>query len=304
MSRAPSHSLAAMTTPQPGIFALGTSAHAHLFFSVADLDAVAASVGEIFEAMTTVRGVNAVVGFSPSLAHRISADLQRGVSDFESIGANGVELPADQHDMWLWLHGGTPAGCFDAATEAVSILAPGASLADQHQGFAYGASQDLTGFEDGTENPPLTEAVDVVRGEDGAGSTVALFQRWVHDLDAVRAMDLAARESMIGRTLDGSVELDPPEKTDRSHVSRVVIEEDGEELEMFRRSVPFGDIAEHGLLFVGFSGEPTRMQRMLENMAGVHDGITDNLTDISNCTGSGWYVVPSLEVLASLSPDD
>jgi len=123
-----------------------------------------------------------------------------------------------------------------------------------------------------------------------------LVQRWVHDLEAFAAMALEDQERMVGRTLVGSVEFDdnPP----RAHVERVVIEDDdGEELEIFRRSAPFGAAEEHGLMFVGFSGNPTLMATMLENMIGVGDGVTDHLTDISTATASAWYIVPTLEQL-------
>ena len=39
------------------------------------------------------------------------------------------------------------------------------------------------------------------------------------------------------------------------------------------------------------------MERMLNEMIGTDDGITDHVTDFSTCTSSGWYVVPPLEML-------
>src|SRR6185295_16830380 len=109
--------------------------------------------------------------------------------------------------------------------------------------FSYLASQDLTGFEDGTENPPLDEAIEVATTD---GDSVVLLQKWVHDLDGFEALELADREQVIGRTLQGSEELDP--SPENSHIGRVVIEDDdGNELEVFRRSTAFGGVLEHGL---------------------------------------------------------
>lgn len=291
-------------TPQPGIFALGTRAHHHLQFDVTGAAAdVLAAVAEIRERATTVAGVNVVVGFGPRLwAELAPDDVPVGLGDFEPIvGPDGFEVPAGQHDLWLWLHSSGPDAVFDVARAAARHLGGLAELAAEQPTFAYQASQDLTGFEDGTENPPLDEAIGVATvppGQPGAGASVVLVQRWVHDLDGFDELDLADRERVIGRTLAGSEELDEATGTPRSHVRRVVIEdEDGEELEVFRRSTAFGGVAEHGLSFVAFSADRARLQTMLERMAGVADGVRDHLTEFSTPTASAWYVAPPVELL-------
>jgi putative iron-dependent peroxidase len=268
-------------TPQPGIFAVGTRSHHHLEFDLvpgASRDDVLAAVARIREAATTVAGVNVVVGFA--------------AEPFETItGADGFAYPAAQHDVWLWIHSSGPDAVFTVARIAARELREVATIASEQPTFAFGASQDLSGFEDGTENPPIDEAVALLA--DGA---VALVQRWVHDLEAFGALDLSDREAVFGRTLIGSEELEPvPEN---SHVGRVVIEDDnGEELEVFRRSTAFGGVQEHGLQFVAFSPDRARLERMLRRMAGAEDGVRDRLTEFSTPTASAWYVVPPLEEL-------
>ena len=73
-------------------------------------------------------------------------------------------------------------------------------------------SRDLTGFIDGTENPPVEEAPDVALvpdGEPGEGGAFVIAQRWVHDLEHVpRARPLDEQEGTIGRTKPDSIELD------------------------------------------------------------------------------------------------
>jgi putative iron-dependent peroxidase len=267
-------------TPQPGIFAVGTRSHHHLEFNCTGAhDDVLAVVARIREAATTVAGVNVVVGF-------------RAEPAFETInGADGFAMPGAQHDLWLWLHGSDPGSVFTVARLAALELADVATLAAEQPGFTFGASQDLSGFEDGTENPPIDEAVPLL-----ADGCVALLQRWVHDLAGFDALDLTEREAVIGRTLIGSEELEPAPAD--SHVGRVVIEDaDGEELEVFRRSTAFGTVAEHGLMFLAFSPDRDRLQRMLERMAGTEDGVRDRLTFFSTPVTSAWYSVPSLEEL-------
>ena len=295
-----------MGTPQPGIFAIGTPSHHHVEF---DLDAGATpaqllnAVRRSLDATGTVSGVNTVVGFRPSVWAAIAPDrIIEGVVDFEPvIGVDDYTMPATQHDLWLWVHGASVGANFDVARAAARELSGVAHVVSEESCFGYGASQDLTGFEDGTENPSVAEAPAVAgapQGSSGSGTSVVLVQRWVHDLDAFGALDVSAQEEIIGRTKSGSVELAADRQPPTSHVSRVVIENgDGDELEVFRRSTPFGGVREHGLFFVGFAQDQTRLRRMLDRMAGVDDGIADRLTEFSTPTSGSWYVAPTLEDL-------
>ena len=285
---------------QPGIFARGSRAHQHLYLTVTDQAGLHEAVCSTLELVTSVRGVNVVVGLRPSIAHALYAEsTEAGLDDFVPMSANGVTIPAEQHDMWVWVHGPAPDVCFDATAAIVRELEPAATLDREQSAFTYRDSRDLTGFEDGTENPPLHEVVNLLSPPDSSLGVVALVQKWDHDLVKIKELAPDKFEELIGRTLQDSIELEPPLLSDRSHISRVVIEDDdGEELEMFRRSTPFGNQQEHGLVFVGFAPEQERMLRMLQNMIGLDDGIVDHVNDFSTCVGSGWYVVPPVEALA------
>jgi putative iron-dependent peroxidase len=176
-----------------------------------------------------------------------------------------------------------------------------ATLATQLPAFTYLDSRDLSGFEDGTENPSIAEApavTAVADGEPGAGGSIVLVQRWVHHLGAFHAPPLEEQERIIGRTKATSEELPEDVRPATSHISRVVIEEDGEELEIFRRSTSYGDVREHGLLFVGFSRSATTFHRMLERMVG-NDGPRDALTTWSTPVSGAYYYAPPLEAFAA-----
>jgi porphyrinogen peroxidase len=294
-------------SPQPGIFAVGTRSHHHLQLDVTgDDDAVLRALGQIRDAASTVAGVNVVVGFGSALWTRVAgAQVPEDFGPFETIeGAGGFRFPADQHDLWLWLHSAGPDAVFNLARLAARCLAPAAHVVREQPAFAYQASQDLTGFEDGTENPPIDDAPSVIAipgGQPCAGGSVVLLQRWVHDLDGFEQLELADREKVIGRTLHGSVELDASIDAPRAHIRRVVIEDDeGEELEVFRRSTAFGGVQEHGLQFVAFSADRARVLRMLHRMAGVDDGVRDQLTEFSTPTESAWYLAPPTDLLKEL----
>jgi putative iron-dependent peroxidase len=293
--------------PQGGIFAVGTRSHHHLQLDVhGDPRAVLEGLGAIRDAASTVAGVNVVLGFGSDLWSRVAPDhVPDDFVPFEALeGPDGFTMPADQHDLWLWFHGAGPDSLFDMARVSARSLRPCATVVREQPCFTYQASQDLTGFEDGTENPTIDEGPGVIAipsDQPCAGGSIVLLQRWVHDLDGFEELELADRELVIGRTLHGSVELDESVSVPRSHVRRVVIEDEaGEELEVFRRSVSFGGVQEHGLQFVAFSADRARLLRMLQRMAGVEDGVRDQLTEFSTPTGAAWYVAPPSDLLRDL----
>ena len=117
----------------------------------------------------------------------------------------------------------------------------------------------------------------------GQGGCHVLVMRWVHDLTAFGALTQAEQERVIGRTKPDSVELPASAKPPTAHIARVEVEDaQGRELALYRRSVPYGTVAEHGLYFVAFSAERSRYDALLARMFGTSgDGIADRLTHFS-----------------------
>jgi porphyrinogen peroxidase len=293
-----------MPTAQPGIFAQGTRSHRHLEF---DANA-GVEPAEVLDAMRGLRqpsvtagGANIVVGFRPSLWNRLRPSTA-GIDDFELPPLDG--LARTQHDVWVWTHGTGEDIMLDVARAVAALLAPVASLQTDLAGFVYHDGRDLTGFIDGTENPPVEEAnaVAVVpEGQPGAGGSFAITQRWIHDLAKFHALSDEDQQRVFGRTKVDSVELDGTAKPATAHIARVVIEEDGQELEIYRRSVPYGRVAELGLYFVAFSADHTRFEKMLRRMFGqAGDALHDHLTDYTRPVSGSAYFVPSIEAMGDV----
>jgi porphyrinogen peroxidase len=300
-----------MPTAQFAIFAVGAGAHCYLEFDrrpgVEPRDFVYA-MADIEEPHTTVGGVNIAVGIRPSLWSEVAPPEAVPVArDFEQavVGPDGFAMPATQHDSWVWIAGAAADLVFDVATDVIARSAPVATVASEVTGWSYRHSRDLTGFEDGTENPPLSDAADVAivpDGVPGAGASVVLVQQWTHNAAAWTALTTDAQERVIGRTKADSIEFDDDTKPADSHVARTVLEgPDGAELPIFRRNVPYGTVTAHGTLFVGFAADQTRLHRMLEQMAGVGDGIRDALTRYTTPVSGGYYVIASVEALRSFA---
>ncbi|MDO8363373.1 MAG: Dyp-type peroxidase [Actinomycetota bacterium] len=289
-----------MATMQPGIFAQGTSSHRHLEFLLrpgTSPEDVFAAVQALRQPSVTAGGANIVVGFGPALWRSLSPGaVPAGLADFPTIAA----VPCTQRDVWVWCHGAGQGSLFDIGRAVATLLAPVATVAMEVDAFVYRDSRDLTGFIDGTENPAIEEAyvvAGVPTGRAGAGGSFALTQRWVHDLAAFHALPVIEQEGVIGRTKIASVELADDVKPATAHIARVVIDDGDGELEIYRRSVPYGTVDEHGLHFVAFSADPIRFERMLRSMFGGDDGVHDRLTEFSTPVAGSYWFVPSLEDL-------
>jgi len=286
-----------VTSPQSGIFALGTASHAYLEFdsrAEADGREVVDLVASLHEPRTTIGGVNLVVGFRPELWRALAPDeAPAHVSGFNSDvgGADGFVMPATQHDAVVWLSGSAYDVLFDTAKSVIAALGRVATLATETAGWPYQHDRDLTGFIDGTENPSLTDAPEIALFPEEtpcAGGSVLLLQRWVHDQDAWEALSIAEQEAIMGRAKSDSTELD--NKAKNSHVHSTDQDRFGK---IFRRNMPYGTVASHGTMFVGFSAEQDRLSAMLDSMAGVHDGVRDALTRYARPVTGAYYVVPS-----------
>lgn len=303
-----------MSTPQTGIFSLGDAAHIYLEFTLkpgADENLFVHTIVDIHEPRTTVGGVNVVIGFRPELWRRVAPnDAPADLSGFNAplAGAGDYSMPATQADLWLWVAGASYDVVFDVGRKAIAELADLATLDRELSGWSYKHSRDLTGFEDGTENPTLMRAPGIATipdGSPGAGGTILLFQKWRHKVAAWDALPDEAQERVIGRTKPDSVELDEDEMPEDSHVVRTTVEENGEERKIFRRNTAYGSVADFGTVFVGFSADQTRIGRMLARMAGAEDGIRDALTRYSEPLTGAYYFVPSLQAMEQFaSPDE
>jgi porphyrinogen peroxidase len=293
-----------MSTPQSGIFALGTASHAYLEFDArlpGETQELVRAVASLREPRTTMGGVNLVAGFRPELWRDVvPGDAPPQVEGFnrDVVGVDGFTMPATQRDAVLWLSGSAYDVVFDAARAAIAALGTVASLADETSSWPYQHDRDLTGFIDGSENPDLIDAPQLATirdGRPGAGGSILLLQRWRHDATAWESLPTAQQEQVIGRTKDASVELD--DKPSDSHVARTDQDQYGK---IFRRNMPYGTVTDHGTMFVGFSADQRPLATMLESMAGLADGVRDALTRYTQAVSGAYYFVPSTESLRRL----
>ena len=289
------------TSPQSGIFALGTSSHAYLEFERASGTsgpAVVEAIASLREPRTTMGGINLVAGFRPELWREVLPDDSpvdlTGFNE-DLLGVDGYSMPATQHDAVLWLSGSAYDVVFETARDAIAALGGLAAVAEETSSWPYMHDRDLTGFIDGTENPTLVDAPGLVLipdGSPGAGGTILLLQKWVHDAAKWESLSTSDQELVIGRKKLDSIELD--DKPDDSHVASTDQDRFGK---IFRRNMPYGTVTDHGTMFVGFSATQDPLAKMLESMAGLESGTRDALTLYTTALTGAYYFIPSTDAL-------
>lgn len=290
-----------VASAQPGVLAFGTTNHVYVEFDLvpdADMASMLSVVGGLAGGVTTGAGYMLVLGFRPDLWRRADpASCPDGITGFDEpiVGPDGFTMPATQHDLIVWMASGTRDVLFDGVQDAISQLAPFASVVDEEAGWAYRGHRDLTGFVDGTENPPLAEIPE--HAIYSGGASLLLLQRWPHDPSWVE-LSTQAQEAAIGRTKADDIELDPKPVT--AHAARTDQDEVGK---IVRRNMPYGTAAEHGTMFVGLTNDQSVMDRMLRRMAGI-EGPRDELTLYTRPVTGSYYVLPPLAALTVHAPAD
>jgi len=299
-----------MALEQQGIFQEGSRHHYFLEYRLQTgikAQALRTALKKALQPVNEKAGVHQVIAMGMDCWELLCPDWRpASLNSFATIRGNApVTAPATQQDLLLWLHSQGRDLNFDQARACHRELSEVAQPSLDLQGFVYHDSRDLTGFVDGTENPKGEEARQealVADGQPGAGGSHVLTQRWIHDLEAFEQLDLAEQQRVIGRTRPDSIEL-PAAERPASHVSRSDLKIEGVAQKLYRRSVPYGSVQEHGLYFLAFACDPQRFTRILHNMFGnTEDGIHDRLTHYSRpVTGSYWFAPASADLDRILS---
>lgn len=200
--------------------------------------------------------------------------------------------------------------CFELATHIMSRLDGHIVVVDEVHGFKYFDNRDLIGFVDGTENPVDQAALEatVIGQEDAtfAGGSYVIIQKYLHDLKAWNQVPVEEQENIIGRKKLSDIELQDSAKRSYAHNVLTNIEENGEQLEIVRDNMPFGQVGkgEFGTYFIGYARSPNRIEQMLENMfIGKPPGNYDRLLDFSRAITGTLFFIPTATFLDNIQAD-
>ena len=277
---------------QAGILKAVPALARHLFFA---LDSVTELPNALNRIAPLADGDATVVGLGESLV-RAAGGRMDGLRPFPTLSGSPVDIPSTQHGLWCWLRGDDRGELLLRGRRIEAALAPALRLVLATEAFRYGKGLDLTGYEDGTENPEGDEALAVAFTSTGAdsllGGSFAAIQHWRHDLDHFERLPGNEQDHIMGRRKNDNQELeDAPES---SHVKRTAQESFDPEAFVVRRSMPWTDGAQCGLVFLAFGHSVDAFEAQLRRMAGLDDGIVDALFRFSQPVTGGYYWCPPM----------
>ena len=237
-------------------------------------------------------GAGLIVGIGPGLASLLGCDREE-LRCFPAMSGKGIEVPSTQSDLWLWVNAEDPRERIDVSARVTEQLSSCFSRVHEVDGFKHdatssGLGRDLTGYEDGTENPNGPAAKSAALADDG--SSFVAVQQWKHDLLSFVAQPESERDRMIGRRQSDNEELD--DASESAHVKRIAQESFDPEAWVLRRSLPWSDKSGEGLMFVAFGKSFDAFEVQMRRMAGLDDGVIDACFRFSRPQTGGYFWCP------------
>lgn len=279
-----------MSPVQPGILAPVPPVARYLTFGFqpgGDVRGALARLARDVDPSATVIGV----GRSAVLA--LGREVP-GLRDLPARAGAGIAVPSTPAALWCWLRGDDRGELVHRSRDLAALVDPALRVDSIVEAFRYDTGRDLTGYEDGTENPQGDAAVAAVAvaGAGGGldGSSFVAVQHWLHDLGRFAAMPRAEQDAMIGRRREDNAEIDdaPPS----AHVKRTAQESFDPEAFVVRRSMPWAEGSQAGLVFVAFGRSLDAFEAQMRRMAGEEDGITDALFRFTRPQTGAYFWCP------------
>lgn len=289
-----------MGNPQAAILGPVPLLARYLSFSVTDKADTFSALQQINE---FYQDGEMVIGFGASLIDTLGKTIQ-GLSPFPGFASEQITIPSTSTDLWCWLQGNDRGVLLHQTRQLEKALAPGFRLTKTIDAFRYLDGHDLSGYEDGTENPVGDDAVAAaIVSDDGPlrGSSFVAVQQWVHDLDTFEALPQGEQDNIIGRRLSDNEELE--EAPPSAHVKRTAQEDFDPEAFIVRRSMPWSDETRAGLIFVAFGCSFYAFDAQMKRMIGLDDGVVDGLFQFTRpISGSYLWCPPVNNGKLDLSP--
>ncbi|WP_447785018.1 MULTISPECIES: Dyp-type peroxidase [Pseudomonas] len=272
----------------------------YLLFSVANQDELASKLKAV---CGLIDGNDTVMGLGQSLVLGLGARIP-GLKDLPQLSAPGIEVPAMPAALWCWLRGEDRGEITLRSQAIVRTLAPALELVSAVDAFKYGKDLDLSGYEDGTENPIGNDAFRTAfvagQGPGLDGSSFVAVQQWLHDFNVLDSLPVADMNNVMGRMKANNEELE--EAPLSAHVKRTNQESFEPAAYVLRRSMPWSDERRAGLLFTAFGNSFDAFEVQLKRMLGLEDGVLDGLFRFTRpITGAYFWCPPMKEQHLDLS---
>jgi putative iron-dependent peroxidase len=282
-----------MSNVQPGILAPVPGVARYMFFALEP-------GSDPSQPLRCLRGLadgdQIVVGLGQSLVLVLGCKIQ-GLRVFPHDPASGFDVPSTPAALWLWLRGDDRGQLVHLSRLVERTASPAFHLTQVIDAFRHGTGLDLTGYEDGTENPKGEAAIEAssVRGREPGldGPSFVAVQQWIHDFDKFESMTAGEQDNSIGRRKSDNKELE--EAPPAAHVKRTAQESFDPAAFVLRRSMPWADQQRAGLVFVSFGKSFDAFEAQLKRMEGIEDGISDALFKFTRPVSGSYFWCPPLK---------
>ena len=248
--------------------------------------------------------LSCIVGIGSDAWDRLGLDGKpKQLHPFAEVRGRVHTAPSTPGDLLFHIRAQRADLCFEFERILLDKLGASIRVEDEVQGFRYFDSRDLLGFVDGTENPTgrgMGAATGIRDDAAFEGGSYVVVQKYLHDLEGWNAQPTSIQEHIIGRTKADNVELDDAPGSHKDLAT--ITDPDGTEHDILRDNMPFGrpGAAEFGTYFIGYSGDLTVIERMLQRMfVGEPAGAHDRILDFSRAVTGSAYFVPSMTLLES-----
>ena len=232
-----------------------------------------------------------------------TAKKPKELEDFQGVNGEHHTAPATPADLFLHVRAGQAATSYLVVDQIMSFLRPVVDVVDETHGFHYLEGRAIIDFIDGTENPVGEEAKEwaIIGAEDPEfiNGSYAFVQKYIHDLDAWRALPTEVQEKYVGRRKYSDLELSDEEKDPRAHNIISQDNRDGEEHKIVRINVVFANPGEgvRGTYFIGYARHWDVTRQMVTNMF-TQD---DRRLEYSTAEKGQLFFIPSKEILGRIA---
>lgn len=244
----------------------------------------------IKSASAIVKDHSCVIGFGAQVLQLLDAKIDHSLV-FPNFVSQGISIPATSDDIWVWLRGEDPGELLHISHQVSAELGSCFEVSSIVDGFKFKEGRDLSGYVDGTENPEGDDAVEAAFSD--AGESYVAVQKWQHNLEYFASLKQQDQDHIIGRRLSDNEELDDAPIS--AHVKRTAQESFTPQAFMLRRSMPYSEGNQAGLIFVCFANSPMPFKQQLARMVGREDGVTDGLFRFSRPLTGAYYWCPGVK---------
>lgn len=237
------------------------------------------------------------------------SEKPKELARFSEIKGKEKTAVSTEGDLFFHIRADKMDVCYEMMLIIHKLLKDVIDPVDETHGFRFRDGRAIFGFVDGTENPDIEEAQDVVYIDDEKDpyqdGTYVLAQKYTFDLDLWETLTIEQQELVVGRTKEYDLELSDDKKPSNAHTEISKAHDSmGEEVKIMRANIAFAEPSKNifGSYFLGYSKDFSITLQMLQHMfEGKDSDSHDSILDYFSTVSGNLFFVPSYEQLDKIA---